>query len=438
MEYFYENLELPVATLEAIGVTQLNSNVDAVVIDQAATPYSVNQVWVTASNTQQLANMLQADQESLSNDVATLSNHLYIDVEPLAVGASNTAQQASVVAVAASNSWFASSNPLFAATEGCQRDVQSLFNGVTLLQGDQGSLSNHLYLDVEPLAVSAFGTAQQASLVADATSNSWFASSNPLFNGNAWTSNTSYWTSNALPVVEETALAASNAAYWMSNVLPAISSTALAASNAGHWASNLQPSFVWSSNTAVAASNQAFSIGGGGQAQTPDLSFQQLRVTPSNAVTSGTAGIRLGGFTLSNQVIATAGNGDAKVALAVATARRAIESEARPHAMYVHDRLRAFSASAQVVDMSRVIDVGGWSITANAASFRVPRTGTYQLSPYFLTSGAITLRVNGGSESTLVSGQTSLVAWKANDLLELLATSPTLGTVYFELHVAMI
>jgi hypothetical protein len=352
MEWYYNSPDdLPVATLEQPGITQLNSNVDDVRIDQAATPYSVNQVWVTASNTQQLLALTTVDLAWTSN-----------------------------AAVYGSNA---------------------------------GAFGSNLSPGVE-------------------------------------------WSSNALPAISSTALAASNTAYWTSNALPAISSTALATSNswfassnplfsnatfgsnAGAFGSNLSPQVNWTSNVVVAASNQAFSIGGGGQAQTPDLSFQQLRVTPSNAVTSGTAGIRLGGYLLSNQVIATAGNGDAKVALAVATARRAIESEARPHAVYVHNRLRAFSASAQLVDMSRVIDVGGWSITANAASFRVPRTGTYQLSPYFLTSGAITLRVNGGSAFTLVSGQTSLVVWKANDLLELLATSPTMATVYFELHVAMI
>ena len=323
MNYYYDSPDdLPVATLEQPGITQLNSNLHDIRIDQAATPYSVNLAYqaalgagATASYASNNVPLLQAAVGSLSNatsllqgDQGSLSNHLYLDVEPRVD--------------ATSNSWFASSNPLF--------------GGVTSLQGDLGGLSNHLYLDVEPRA--------------DATSNSWFASSNPLFNGIgalqaadvaltsslAWTSNvsqaalgtaifgsnalpaisatalaasntsywtsnalpaisatalaasnTSYWTSNALPAISATALAASNTSYWTSNALPAISSTALAASNTAYWTSNALPAISarvsWNSNTAVAASNQAFTAGTG-------ASMTGAVFTASNSTGSGSGG----------------------------------------------------------------------------------------------------------------------------------------------------
>ena len=262
MNYYYDSPDdLPVATLEQPGITQLNSNLHDIRIDQAATPYSVNLAYQAA------------------------------------LGAGATAS-------------YASNNvPLLQAAVG------SLSNATSLLQGDQGSLSNHLYLDVEPRV--------------DATSNSWFASSNPLFNGIgalqaadvaltsslAWTSNvsqaalgtaifgsnalpaisatalaasnTSYWTSNALPAISATALAASNTSYWTSNALPAISSTALAASNTAYWTSNALPAISarvsWNSNTAVAASNQAFTAGTG-------ASMTGAVFTASNSTGSGSGG----------------------------------------------------------------------------------------------------------------------------------------------------
>jgi hypothetical protein len=400
MEYYYDSPDdLPVATLEQQGITQLNSNVENR-IDQAATPSAVKAAYdlavangaIAASNHQ----LLLAADAALGDSQGSLSNHVYQVVEPRVD--------------AASNSWFASSNPLFAATEGLSNELSSLQGSLTLLQADVGNL-----------ALSSLWTSNASA----------FASN--LQPDVAWSSNAGAFGSNASQAALGAATFGSNAsqaAAWTSNALVPLSAQA-------SFASNSIPSIGWTSNVAVSASNQAYGVGGG-VGGIPDAEAQKLWITPSNVVTSGTSGIRLGGFTFSNQVLATAGNGDAKIALAVATARRMIESEAKPNALYVHNRTRTFPQDFQPLEMTRVMDVGGWGMMPICTAFRVPRTGTYQLSPYIVANGSITMYVNGVLNATLVSCKTSLLAWNANDLLEFSAATTAFETVYVEIHVAMI
>lgn len=308
MEYFYTSADLPVATLEQPGITQLNSNVHDDRIDQAATPYGVKLAYelaeeamaaaaangLTASNNHAL---LLGARDTMSNDLyplASIASNAYCSNEVTGLHGAVDALGNNVSLLQDSVAWnsneLSSLSNLSQATLGmaafasnlavwdsnaigdCARDILSLSNALPSIsaQATFGSnLSSNVALlqgavgDLVPQVIAAsnaafFGSnagAHGSNLAPTVASNS--ASIASLGADILSLGASVAWASNLSQAALGMAAFGSNLAVWDSNVGQAALGTAAFSSNA---LPSISSQAAFGSNTAVAASNQAFSV----------------------------------------------------------------------------------------------------------------------------------------------------------------------------------